>query len=941
MIDDKYYGTYGAAVGDFDNDGDNDAIYGDRYDTWYYEKTGTGNDFAPAVSIDSTYQTYRNDFAEADFNNDGNLDAIMACYYNYYFTIYLGNGDGTFTRVTLNSPRWMWGMDSGDFNNDGNMDFVAGCRNPYSAHIYLGNGDGTFQSPIIMYTNVAGRSVCAGDFDNDGDDDLVYGYAPVMFYPGNGDGTFGIPTSLGFNAYGLAETDIDGDGNLDIVYTYGYRVQHRAGNGDGTFTWVSDVYITSIYGIATAPSIGGLTLDEGYLEQFIGTFTDFGWLDTHTAIWNWGDSSPTESGTVIEENDEPMAIGNVTGTHSYGDNGEYTISLTVTDDDEGSTTETATVIVYNVPPSVDAGSNQIAFVGIPAYFVGSFTDPGWLDIHTIEWDWGDGLPVGSGTLTPQHTFTDAGVFTVTLTVTDDDGAAGSDTLTVTVYFPPVAAGIDQTVDEGDTVNFDATQSTGSSWYMISNPGFDTSDFSQWTVYIPPGGSANVVTTHNGDMGMAYSPIDGSYFSLLKTDGPNSYTTVSQTFNTITGETISGWAAFDARDYMPYNDNACVQIIQGGVVVATPWYSDVTIVGNYGDSPWEEWSWTASSSGIYTLEYRIANYGDSGVDSYAMFDSTIAGMNYYPINSYEWDFDNDGTYDYQETPSNAPDGLFDGKTTQVYGDNIVFTVTVQVTDELGETDTDTCIITVNNVAPTITTLTAPIDPVQLGNSISANAEFTDPGFLDTHTASIDWGDNIIEDLGAVTSPITNQTHTYTNPGVYTITLTVTDDDGDNDTLSFKYVVIYDPNDGFVTGGGWIMSPEGAYTPNSTLTGKANFGFVAKYKKGQTTPDGNTEFQFKVANLNFHSNDYEWLVIQIAGAKAMYKGTGTINGEGNYGFKITAIDEDLTPSTDVDMFRIKIWDKDNNDEIIYDNQLGDEDDADPSTPIGGGNIKIHEG
>jgi len=91
------------------------------------------------------------------------------------------------------------------------------------------------------------------------------------------------------------------------------------------------------------------------------------------------------------------------------------------------------------------------------------------------------------------------------------------------------------------------------------------------------------------------------------------------------------------------------------------------------------------------------------------------------------------------------------------------------------------------------------------------------------------------------------------------------------------------------------------------------------------------------MNFHSDEYQWLV--IAGAKAMYKGTGTINGEGNYGFMISAIDEELTPRTNTDLFRIKIWDKDNNDLMIYDNQLGAEDDSDPTTQIGGGNIKIH--
>ena len=41
--------------------------------------------------------------------------------------------------------------------------------------------------------------------------------------------------------------------------------------------------------------------------------------------------------------------------------------------------------------------------------------------------------------------------------------------------------------------------------------------------------------------------------------------------------------------------------------------------------------------------------------------------------------------------------------------------------------------------------------------------------------------------------------------------------------------------------------------------------------------------------------------IVGHKVMYKGTGTINGEGNYGFMISAIDEKLTPSTDANLFR----------------------------------------
>ncbi|MBA7593746.1 hypothetical protein ES703_00678 [subsurface metagenome] len=176
------------------------------------------------------------------------------------------------------------------------------------------------------------------------------------------------------------------------------------------------------------------------------------------------------------------------------------------------------------------------------------------------------------------------------------------------------------------------------------------------------------------------------------------------------------------------------------------------------------------------------------------------------------------------------------------------------------------------------------------------------------------------------------------GVFEITADFAGDDLHEASTATALGAVYDPEGGFVTGGGWIESPEGAYAPNPTLTGRANFGFISKYKKGATEPTGQTEFQFQVADLNFHSESYQWLV--VAGARAQYKGTGTINGEGNYGFMLTAIDAKLTPSTDVDMFRIKIWDKDT-DAIVYDNQMGDADSAEPATIISGGNIVIHKG
>ena len=92
------------------------------------------------------------------------------------------------------------------------------------------------------------------------------------------------------------------------------------------------------------------------------------------------------------------------------------------------------------------------------------------------------------------------------------------------------------------------------------------------------------------------------------------------------------------------------------------------------------------------------------------------------------------------------------------------------------------------------------------------------------------------------------------------------------------------------------------PDPSLTGKANFGFVSKYRNGATEPTGNTEFQFHAADLNFHSSDYDWLVVTQGDTNAQFKGSGTINGTGDYKFMIWAGDDDP------DTFRIRIWEED---------------------------------
>jgi PKD repeat protein len=176
------------------------------------------------------------------------------------------------------------------------------------------------------------------------------------------------------------------------------------------------------------------------------------------------------------------------------------------------------------------------------------------------------------------------------------------------------------------------------------------------------------------------------------------------------------------------------------------------------------------------------------------------------------------------------------------------------------------------------------------------------------------------------------HSYTAAGIYNVCLTVNDGSLES-ALACTLAVVYDPSAGFVTGGGWIDSPAGAYKADETLTGRATFGFMSKYQKGASIPTGNAAFEFALAELDFSSTSYNWLVVNQAGSNAQFKGSGLINGamdpNGNaYKFMLWA--GDGSPDT----FRIRIWWEDADGEHdVYDNGV--------AQAIGGGNIVVHTG
>jgi hypothetical protein len=256
-----------------------------------------------------------------------------------------------------------------------------------------------------------------------------------------------------------------------------------------------------------------------------------------------------------------------------------------------------------------------------------------------------------------------------------------------------------------------------------------------------------------------------------------------------------------------------------------------------------------------------------------------------------------------------------------------------------------VVTELNVAPEVTSVVLPADPIAIGTSVALMASFTDANTPDSHTGAFDWGVGSI--FGIVTeangSGSVDLTQVFDSPGVFAVEAIVSDGDLEGRRSSMLdepgYVVVYDPSGSFVTGGGWIDSPAGACTwgdCTTQTTGKANFGFVSKYKRGANVPTGETQFRFKSGDLDFKSTMYEWLV--VAGARAQFKGVGEIDGQPGFGFMLTGIDGDGPGGQGVDRFRIKIWEL-ATETVVYDNQRGADDTSDATTALGGGSIRVH--
>jgi predicted nucleotidyltransferase len=222
-----------AAWGDYDNDGDLDVLLTGQTDSGMrisgvYRNDGTGgftdiNAGLPGVSFGAV--------AWADYDNDGDLDLLLSGTTGAgdIARVYRNDGAGVFTDINAGLPGLYYGSVAwGDYDSDGDLDIVLVGSAPegYVARIYRNNGAGGFADASAGLRVVGYGSVTWGDYDNDGDLDVLLAgttgssYIARIYRNGGPTGFADAGAGLEGVCFGtVAWGDYDGDGDLDLLLT--------------------------------------------------------------------------------------------------------------------------------------------------------------------------------------------------------------------------------------------------------------------------------------------------------------------------------------------------------------------------------------------------------------------------------------------------------------------------------------------------------------------------------------------------------------------------------------------------------------------------------------------------------------------------------------------------------------------------------------------------
>ncbi|MBX3656786.1 MAG: VCBS repeat-containing protein, partial [Ramlibacter sp.] len=340
-------------VGDFDGDGDIDILYqtgGNGTAFQYARSNGDGtytilsqaaSPFSGVTLADHNGSNY---FA-GDFDGDGDIDVYVSA--NSGTGTYYRNDAGTFTSQSTASfpaPQFSARIITGDFDNDGDVDMLYQTGGAASAFQFArSNGDGTFTLQTQAASVFAGvtlvdfvsRNYLTGDFDGDGDTDLlaiVQNTTPQLYRNDGGSFTQVAVASGPAPAFVRAVAgDFDSDGDTDILYQTGGNgtaFQYAQSNGDGTFTLLSQA----------ASPFAGLTLPDHNGSNYF-------------------------AGDVDGDGDDDLVVSANAGTGStFLANGKPPELASSTPADNGTGVSTTADIVLTFDESVSVGSGNIYII---------------------------------------------------------------------------------------------------------------------------------------------------------------------------------------------------------------------------------------------------------------------------------------------------------------------------------------------------------------------------------------------------------------------------------------------------------------------------------------------------------------------------------------------------------------------------------------------------
>lgn len=562
---------------------------------------------------------------------------------------------------------------------------------------------------------------------------------------------------------------------------------------------------TSFSVIDNEPPVASFTYSPPspvYVGEII-TFYASGSYDPDGSIvswaWNFGDATFGSGKTV---------------SHSYSGAGKYTVTLTVTDNYDATDTDTATITVINpnLPPVANAGGPYTGTEDIPISFdaSGSYDLDG--SIVSYFWSLGDGSNFMSSSPYLLYAYSDPGIYQVHLTVIDDDDASDSTITTATVAAspnqPPHASFTSSPTspEVEETVNFDASGSSDSDGSIVSW---------EWNFGDASFGSGETVSH-------SYSGAGDYTVTLAVTDDDGATDTATATV-TVSAANLPPVA--DAGG--PYTGMEDVLISFNG---GSSYDDDGNIVSyswNFGDghgSTNQNPTHAYSQGGTYTVSLTVTD-NDGATDTDTTTATVTAVPNQPPVASYFYSppspvdigkviiFDASGSSDPDGTIVDYAWNFGDGtsgtgtSTSHSYSSAGTYTVALTVTDNDGLTDT--AIKDVKVISPVEPV--EPIEPVEPVEPIepvepdvtnpdpdAGNGQTVEAGSAVTFDAS-ESSDNvgIISyewDFGdGTTGTGLTTTHTYTEPGIYTVTLTVEDEAGNRVTDSCIITVEMDTAD----------------------------------------------------------------------------------------------------------------------------------------------------